>query len=107
MLVKFANDPQLLPRLQAIQPFARNNSAELARITPSFFNSNLTPFLCVIGAAVVIGGAVIFNMIIPFSTLIRRKPTTASTVVEGQEAERRRLIEEAKKKEAELAAAQA
>ncbi|PJF35279.1 MAG: hypothetical protein CUN49_11350, partial [Candidatus Thermofonsia Clade 1 bacterium] len=33
--------------------------------------------------------------------------TTASTVVEGQEAERRRLIEEAKKKEAELAAAQA
>lgn len=107
MLVKFANDPQLLPRLQAIQPFARNNPAELARITPSFFNSNLTPFLCVIGAAIVIGGLVIFNMIIPFNTLIRRKATTASTVVEGQEAERRRLLEEAKRKEAELAAAQA
>lgn len=106
MLVKFADDPQLLPRLQAIQPFARNTN-ELARITPSFFNSNLTPFLCVIGSAILIGGLVIFNMIIPFNTLIRRKATTESTVVEGQEAERRRLLEEAKKKEAELAAAQA
>jgi hypothetical protein len=107
MLVKFADDPQLFPRLQAIQPFARNNPQQLAKITPTFFNSNLTPFLCVIGTAIIVGGLVIFNMIIPFNTLIRRKPTTASTVVEGQEAERRRLLEEAKKKQAELEAAQA
>ncbi len=107
MLVKFANDPDLLPRLQAIQPFARNNPEQVAKVTPSLLNSNLTPFLCVIGAAIVIGGLVIFNMIIPFSTLIRRKATTESTVVEGQEAERRRLLEESKKKQAELEAAQA
>jgi hypothetical protein len=107
MLVKFANDPDLLPRLQAIQPFARNNPEQVAKVTPSLLNSNLTPFLCVIGAAIVIGGLVIFNMIIPFGTLIRRKATTESTVVEGQEAERRRLLEESRKKQAELEAAQA
>ncbi|MCE7946081.1 MAG: hypothetical protein DYG88_01490 [Chloroflexi bacterium CFX4] len=107
MLVKFANDPELLPRLQAIQPFARNNPEQVAKVTPSLLNSNFTPVLCVIGAAIVIGGLVIFNMIIPFNTLIRRKATTESTVVEGQEAERRRLLEEAKKKQAEIEAAQA
>lgn len=107
MLVKFANDPELLPRLQAIQPFARNNPEQVAKVTPSLLNSNLTPFLCVIGTAIVVGGLVIFNMIIPFNTLIRRKATTESTVVEGQEAERRRLLEESKKKQAELEAAQA
>ncbi len=107
MLVKFANDPELLPRLQAIQPFARNNPEQVAKVTPSLLNSNLTPFLCVIGTAIVVGGLVIFNMIIPFNTLIRRKATTESTVVEGQEAERRRLLEESRKKQAELEAAQA
>jgi hypothetical protein len=102
MINEFQSDPVLLPRLQAIQPFAQNNQAQLNKITPSFFNSNLTPLLCLLGLAVILGGIVIFNTIIPLSVLFARKSSAPSTVVEGMEAERRRAMELARKQMEEL-----
>jgi hypothetical protein len=107
MVAKFQADPQLLPRLQAIQPFARNVPEQLADITPTFWNSNLTPVLCVVVPAIVIGGAVIFNTIIPIGLLFQRRKSTGSTAADIAEKQRREALAEAQKSLKEAAANQA
>ncbi|GAB4547401.1 MAG: hypothetical protein OHK0023_08710 [Anaerolineae bacterium] len=98
----FANDPDLGPKLQAIAPYAINNPAQLAKITPTFLNSNLTPVLCVIAAALLIGGFVIFNMIIPVTLLLQRPKKSTDPSAGLQEKERRRQLEEASRRAEEL-----
>jgi hypothetical protein len=90
-------DPTMVSLLQNLQPLAQNNPEQMAKITPSFLNSNLTPILCVLGLAILVGGAVIVNTIIPITLLLQRRSKAPSTVVEGQEAERRKAMEAARK----------
>ncbi len=90
-------DPTLVPLLQQLQPLAQNDPAQLAKVTPNFLKSDWTPLLCVLGLAIIVGGAVIVNTIIPVSLLLQRRSKAPSTVVEGQEAERRKAMEAAKK----------
>ncbi|HRE47670.1 MAG TPA: hypothetical protein PLD47_08095 [Aggregatilineales bacterium] len=90
-------DP-LLPRLLDIQPLARENPDQIAKVTSSFFNGNLTPVLCVVVPALLIGGIIIFNTIIPIGVLFQRKSSAPSTVQEGLEKERRKAMEDARKK---------
>lgn len=99
-------DP-LIPKLLDVSAFARENPDQLSKITSTFFNGNLTPFLCVIMPALLIGGIIIFNTIIPIGVLFQRKSSAPSTVAEGVEAERRRALEEAKKRAKELSTAPA
>jgi len=89
-------DTTLAPLLNNLVPVAINNPTQQAKITPSLLNSNLTPLLCILGAAIIFGGAVIVNTIIPVSLLLQRKSKEPSTVVQGQEAERRKAMEKAK-----------
>jgi hypothetical protein len=88
-------DMVTIAKLQAIQPFAENNPAVLGPTTPGFFNSNLTPLLCLVGMAIVVGGVVIFNTIIPLSVLFQRRSSAPSTVTEGVEADRRKAAKAA------------
>jgi hypothetical protein len=99
-------DP-VIPLVQAIQPFAATNQEQMNKITPTLFNSNLTPLLCVIVPALLIGGFVIFNTIIPLGVLLQRRSTTPSTVTEGVHAEQIKAREEARKKAAEAPASSA
>ncbi|MCC7205937.1 MAG: hypothetical protein IT323_01435 [Anaerolineae bacterium] len=96
-----------LALVQAIQPFAATNQEQLNKITPTLFNSNLTPLLCLIVPALLFGGLVIFNTIIPISVLLQRRSSAPSTVTEGVHAEQIKAREEAKKKAAEAPAAPA
>jgi hypothetical protein len=91
-------DPNLKPLLQNLVPLAEDNPVQLAKVTPGFLNSNLTPLLCVLGLAIVVGGAVIVNTIIPVTLLLQRRSKEPATVVAGQEAERRKAMAEAQKK---------
>jgi hypothetical protein len=92
-----ASDPNLKQSLDALVVHAVNNDAQLAKIQPSFFNSDLTPFLCLFGLALLAGGFVIFNTLIPISLLFSGKTKEPGTVTSGQEAERRKAIAEAQK----------
>jgi hypothetical protein len=87
--------------VQAIQPYATTNQGQLNKITPTFFNSNLTPLLCVIVPALLIGGFIIFNTIIPLGVLFQRRSSAPSTVTEGVHAEQIKARDEARKKAAE------
>lgn len=91
-------DPNLKPLLQNLAPLAEDNPVQLAKVKPGFLNSNLMPLLCVLGLAIIVGGAVIVNTIIPVTLLLQRRSTEPATVVAGQEAERRRAMAEAQKK---------
>jgi hypothetical protein len=93
-------DP-IIPMILAIQPFAADNPDQLAKITPTFFNSNLTPLLCILGLGIVLGAIVIVNTIIPLSLLFQRRATTPSTVTEGVHAEQIKARDEARRKAAE------
>jgi hypothetical protein len=99
MLGTVPQDDMIYPLLLAMknQNLAVNNPAQLAKITPGFLNGNLMPFLCVLGLAILVGGAVIANTIIPISMLFQRRSKEPSTVIQGQEAQRRKAMEEAKK----------
>ncbi len=96
-MLQTETDPTLQPLLQNLQPLAQPNPAETAKVTPSFLNGNFTPILCIVGLAILVGGAVIVNTIIPITLLLQRRSKAPSTVVEGQEAERRKAMEAAKK----------
>ncbi len=98
ILDKMIQDPQLMadanlaPRLQALEPYAVNDQAQLGKITPGLLNSNLTPFLCIIGLALLVGVPLIINTLVPISVLFSRSTSSEpSTVVEGQEAKRREV----------------
>ncbi len=98
-MLQTETDPTLQPLLQNLQSqsLAQPNPAETAKVTSSFLNSNFTPLLCIVGLAILVGGAVIVNTIIPITLLLQRRSKAPSTVVEGQEAERRKAMEAAKK----------
>ncbi len=91
-------DMVTIAKLQAIQPFAENNPAELGKFNQGLFNGNLTPLLCLVGMAIVVGGVVIFNTISPVSMLLQRKSSAPSTVTEGVEADRRKAAKAALEK---------
>jgi len=94
-------DP-LFPRLVAIQPFAKDNPAQTAKVTSSLLNGNFTPVLCVLVLGLILGGAIIFNTIIPVSLIFKRKATGPSTVQQGLDADRRKIEEDAKKRLVEM-----
>ncbi|MEP7287259.1 MAG: hypothetical protein ABI947_16005 [Chloroflexota bacterium] len=96
-MVQTNTDSQLAPLLQRLQPLAVKDDAELSKVTPGFFNSNLTPFLCLLGVAIIFGGAVVVNTIIPVTLLFQGRSKERSTVAVGQEKERRKAMEAAKK----------
>ncbi|HLY25503.1 MAG TPA: hypothetical protein VKQ72_04125 [Aggregatilineales bacterium] len=98
-------DPQLAPLLQALKPIAVDNPDELGKVSPGLLNGNFTPILCILGAAIIFGGAVIVNTIIPVTLLFQRRSKEAPTVVSGQDKLRRDA--EAKAKQAAAAAPQA
>jgi hypothetical protein len=100
-------DQNLAPRLQALQPLAENNPAELSKTDPTIINGNFTPILCVLVVAILFGGAVIVNTIIPITLLFQRRSKERSTVVEGQDAARRKAMADAKKAAAAAPAAPA
>ena len=106
-MVTTEQDPRLNPLLQNLVPLAEDNPVQLAKVTPGFLNGNLMPFLCIIGLAIIIGGAVIVNTIIPVTLLFQRRSKEAPTVMAGQEAERRKAMAEATKKAKEAPAAPA
>jgi hypothetical protein len=95
-----ASDPNLLSRVQPLaalvdQGLITNNDAQISKVTPNLLNSNLTPFLCVLALALVIGIPVVVNTIIPFGLIFAPKSREAPTVAVGQEAERRKAMEQA------------
>ncbi len=98
-----AADANLAPKLQALVPFAANNMNQLAKITPSFLNGNLTPLLCVIGLALLVGVPIIINSLVPFSLLFSRRSTAPSTVISGEDAKRRAAIKEAETQKTDFA----
>jgi len=95
-MTQTTQDPQLKQVLQSIVPYAQNNPAEQSKVSPSLFNSNLTPLLCIIGAAIIFGLPVIVNTIIPITLLFQGKSKDRSTVQQGQEKLRRDAMEKAK-----------
>ncbi len=98
-----AQDAALSPRLQALRPLAADNANQIAKVTPSLTNSNLTPFLCVIGLAIIVGGGVILNSLVPISLLLQRRSTGPSTVVQGLDKERRDAIKAAESQKTDFA----
>src|SRR5258708_2767530 len=91
-LVGKTTDPALKSALQPLQPLAQNNPTELSKVQPGLLNNNLMPFLCVIVTAILIGGAVVVNTIIPITLLFRPKSKERATVTSGQEAARRKAM---------------
>jgi len=90
---------QMQPLVDMVnQGVITNNDSELGKITPTLFNSNWTPVLCVIALALLVGIPVIVNTIIPFGLIFAPKSKEPTTVAVGQEAERRRAQDEALKK---------
>src|SRR5258708_14236922 len=100
-------DQTLAPLLQSLQPLAANNPSELAKVTPGFLNGDIMAFLCIIVVAVIFGGAVIVNTIIPITLLFQRRSKERSTVQQGLDAERRKAMDSAKKSAAAAPAAAA
>lgn len=96
-------DANLAPKLEALRPLAADNPSEVAKITPSLLNSNLTPFLCVLGLAIIVGGGVILNSLVPISMLLQRRSTGPSTVVQGLDKERRDAIKAAQSQKTDFA----
>jgi len=90
-------DPNTVTLLQQVQPLAQDNPEQLAKITPGFLNGNFTPILCILGLAILVGGAVIVNTIIPLTMLLQRRSKGPATVVPGQDAARRKAMADAKK----------
>lgn len=88
----------IIPKLEDIQKFATDNPEQLKKVTPSLFNGNFTPVLCIIGLAIILGGAVIFNTIIPVSMLLAPKVKSEGTstlgLVHTQAQEAKRKAEE-------------
>ena len=81
-----SNDPLLAPKLQALQPFAADNQAQLDQISGSFPHGNATPILCFLLLAIVVGGLIIVDSLIPLSTFVpipgsRPAPSSDSTTV--------------------------
>jgi hypothetical protein len=98
-----STDAALMQRVQPLkalvdQGLITNNQGQLDKITPSLLNANYTPILCVLALALVIGIPVIVNTIIPFGLIFAPKSKEASTVPVGQEAERRKAMQEAVKR---------
>src|SRR5579859_3578523 len=69
-----ANDPNLGPRLQALAPFAANNPSQLGKITGGLLNSNITPILCLVLLAIIVGGPIILFSIVPLSAVVALLP---------------------------------
>ncbi len=94
-----AADPNLGPKLSALAPFASNNDTQSAKITGGLFNSNATPILCLVFLALIIGGPVVLNAIVPIPTLVNlafpRRSSEPSTVVQGLDAQRRKAVVDA------------
>lgn len=94
-----AADPNMGPKLQALGPFAANNPAQNAKINGGLFNSNITPLLCVVLLALLIGGPVVLNAIVPIPTLVNlvfpKRSRDPSTVVQGLDAQRRKAVVDA------------
>ncbi len=82
-------DATLAPLLNNLKPLALDNPTQEAKVTSSFLNANYTPLLCLLGVAILIGGAVIVNTIIPVTLLLQRRSKERSTVVQGTDAARR------------------
>jgi hypothetical protein len=91
------SDPNLGPRLTALRELALSDQAQLDKVAPSLLKADYTPILCVVGLAVLAGGFVIFNTLIPLSVLFSRKQTTGGTVQSGLDAKRRKEVAEATK----------
>jgi len=90
-------DPNLKPRLDPLVELAKPNEKQTAKVTASFLNANFTPILCILGLALLTGGFVIFNTMIPISVLLQRQQTTGGSVVSGMEKERREALKAAEK----------
>ncbi|MFN8418400.1 MAG: hypothetical protein U0528_04010 [Anaerolineae bacterium] len=93
-MLETETDPNLQPKLQALGDLVTsgliaNNPREIEKITPTLFNSNFTPILCVIGLALLVGLPVVINTIIPFSLIFAPRSKERSTVIEGKDKERR------------------
>src|SRR5450432_379945 len=97
-------DSQLAGLLNNLKPLAANDPDQLAKVTPGLLNNNIMPFLCIIGAAVIFGGAIVVNTIIPVSLLFQRRSKERSTVQQGLDADRRKAMDAAKKSAADLPA---
>jgi hypothetical protein len=96
-------DANLNPRLTALLELAKPDEKQLAKVSSSLLKADYTPILCVLGLALLAGGFVIFNTLIPISLLLSRAQTTGGTVVSGQEKERRQAIEAAKQQKTDFA----
>jgi len=95
-------DPNLTPRLLALQPFAAPNDVQLAKIRGGLLNSDLTPVLCVIALAIVASVLVLGNSL---RTAFAPPPASgSSTVVTGQEAVRRKELQKAQTQKTDFAA---
>src|SRR5258708_12149441 len=81
-LIANTSDPQLAPVLQNLKPLAQNNPAEMSKVQPGLLNSNIMPLLCILGTAIIVGGAVIVNPIIPITLLFHRRSTEKSTITQ-------------------------
>jgi hypothetical protein len=90
-------DANTVALLQQVEPLAQDDPGQLSKVTPGFLNGNFTPVLCVLALAILVGGAVIVNTIIPITMLLQRRSKAAPTVVPGQELERRKAMDAAKK----------
>src|SRR5258708_38504642 len=84
-------DSQLAPVLQTLKAdnLALDNPSELSKVQSNLFGT-LMPLFCIIGAAIIIGGAVIFNMIIPVTLLLAPKAKGGSSALGDAEKERRK-----------------
>ncbi|MHB8629551.1 MAG: hypothetical protein ACYDBJ_13790 [Aggregatilineales bacterium] len=89
-------DPNLGPRLQALAPFTANDPNQLGKIAGGLFNSNITPILCLVLLALVVGGPIVLFAIVPFSAVVALLPGRRShgptTVVEGLDKQRREAV---------------
>jgi hypothetical protein len=94
------SDVQLAPALQNLSQAAQganfqDDPNKLSVITPTLLNSNYTPLLCILAAALLIGLPIVVNTIIPFSLIFAPKSKDKPTVQVGLDAERRKIQQEA------------
>jgi len=96
------NDPNFAPHLLALNDIAKgsDDSSQLAKISGSFPRGNATPILCFLLLAIVVGGLLTVDAIIPLSTFMpipgnRPAPSSQSqSVVSGLEADRRKVVDQ-------------
>jgi len=90
-----SSDPNLAPKLQALQQFASDDPTQLAKTSQSFpFRLDITPILCIIGLAILVGGPIIIDAVIGFPTLLNlvqggRRRSGSGLVVSGLDDQRR------------------